>query len=158
MKNVAVLTAFALFFRPGPGEFDSSRVLIPGNLPSKAKKMLMPGGQPGEEGGGSGRSWNWLIHKPRNTTKFLLLLLLFVFLRNVRIYFPYLVCFLQKTIARFPEEQKRSKPWTRADHRHVFSYFLRRLGSSPFSVHVYKYNFGVSEITGSLHSQKHPRN
>ena len=50
MKNVAVLTedgAFALFFRPHPGEFDSSRVPIPGNLPSKAKKMLMPGGQPG---------------------------------------------------------------------------------------------------------------
>ena len=41
MKNVAVLTedgAFALFFRPYPGEFDSSRVPTPGNLPSKAKK------------------------------------------------------------------------------------------------------------------------
>ena len=53
MKNVAVLTedgAFALFFRPHPGGFDSSRVPTPGNLPSKAKKMLMPGGQPG--GGG----------------------------------------------------------------------------------------------------------
>ena len=50
IKNVAVLTedgAFALFFRPHPGEFDSSRVPTPGNLPSKAKKMLMPGGQPG---------------------------------------------------------------------------------------------------------------
>ena len=50
MKNVAVLTedgAFALFFRPHPGEFDSSRVPTPGNLPSKAKKVLMPGGQPG---------------------------------------------------------------------------------------------------------------
>ena len=47
MKNVAVLTedgAFALFFRPHPGGFDSSRVPTPGNLPSKAKKMLMPGG------------------------------------------------------------------------------------------------------------------
>ena len=46
MKNVALLTedgAFALFFRPHP----SSRVSTPGNLPSKAKKMLMPGGQPG---------------------------------------------------------------------------------------------------------------
>ena len=55
MKNVAVLTedgAFALFFRPHPGRFDSSRVPIPGNLPSKAQKMLMPGGQPG--GGGVG--------------------------------------------------------------------------------------------------------
>ena len=50
MENVAVLTedgAFALFFRPHPGGFDSSRVPNPGNLPSKAKKMLMPGGQPG---------------------------------------------------------------------------------------------------------------
>ena len=50
MKNVAVLTedgAFALFFRPHPGGFDSSRVPTPGNLPSKAKKMLMPGGQLG---------------------------------------------------------------------------------------------------------------
>ena len=50
MKNVAVLTedgAFALFFRPHPGGFDCSRVPTPGNLPSKAKKMLMPGGQPG---------------------------------------------------------------------------------------------------------------
>ena len=47
MKTVAVLTedgAFALFFRPHPGGFDSSRVPTPGNLPSK--KMLMPGDQP----------------------------------------------------------------------------------------------------------------
>ena len=47
MKNVAVLTedgAFALFFRPHPGGVDSSRVSTPGNLPSTAKKMLMPGG------------------------------------------------------------------------------------------------------------------
>ena len=59
MKNVAELTedgAFALFFRPHPGEFDSSRVPTPGNLPSKAKKMLMPRGQPG--GGEAGRMWN----------------------------------------------------------------------------------------------------
>ena len=58
MKNVAVLTedgALALFFRPHPRGFDSSRVPTPGNLPSKAKKMLMPGGQPG---GGAGRRWN----------------------------------------------------------------------------------------------------
>ena len=58
MKNVAVLTedgAFALFFRPHPGGFDSSRVPTPGNLPSKAKKMLMPGGQPR---GGAGRRGN----------------------------------------------------------------------------------------------------
>ena len=41
MKNVAVLLedgAFALFFRPHPGEFDSSKVPTPRNLPSKAKK------------------------------------------------------------------------------------------------------------------------
>ena len=58
MKNVAVLTedgAFALFFRPHPGGFDNSRVSTPGNLPSKEKRMLMPGDQP--EGRG-GRSWN----------------------------------------------------------------------------------------------------
>ena len=52
--------ALALFFRPHPGGFDSSRVPTPGNLPSKAKKMLMPGGQPR---GGAGRRWNWLMHK-----------------------------------------------------------------------------------------------
>ena len=57
IKNVAVLTedgAFALFFRPHPGGFDSSRVPTPGNLPSEAKKMLMPGGQPGGGGLGAG--------------------------------------------------------------------------------------------------------
>ena len=50
MKNVAVLTkdgAFALFCRRHPRGFDNSRVPTPGNLPSKAKKMLMPRGQPG---------------------------------------------------------------------------------------------------------------
>ena len=55
IKNVALLTedgAFALFFRPHPGGFDSSRVPTPRNLPSKAKKMLMPRDQPG--GGGLG--------------------------------------------------------------------------------------------------------
>ena len=54
MKNVAVLTedgAFSLFFNHHPGAFDSSRLPTPGNLPSKAKKMLMPGGQPGGGGG-----------------------------------------------------------------------------------------------------------
>ena len=54
MKNVAVLTedgAFALFFRPHPGGFDSSRVPTPGNWPCKAENMLLPGGQPGEGGG-----------------------------------------------------------------------------------------------------------
>ena len=52
MKNVAVLTedgAFALFFRPHPGGFDSSRVPTPRNLPSKVKKVLMPGGQDAAE-------------------------------------------------------------------------------------------------------------
>ena len=55
MKNVAVSTedgAFTLFFRPHPGEFDSSRVSTLGNLPSKAKKMLMPAGSAREGGGG----------------------------------------------------------------------------------------------------------
>ena len=48
MKNVAVLTgdgAFALFFRPHPRGFDSSRVPTPGNLPSKAKKNANGGGE-----------------------------------------------------------------------------------------------------------------
>ena len=45
---------FALFFRPRPGGFDSSRVLTPGNLPSKAKKVHMPGDQPGGGGGEGG--------------------------------------------------------------------------------------------------------
>ena len=45
-KCCSVDGAFALFFRPHPGGFDSSRVPTPGNLPSKVKKMLMPGGQP----------------------------------------------------------------------------------------------------------------
>ena len=51
IKNVAVLSedgAFALFFRPHRGGFDSSRVSTPGNLPSNAKKTLIPGGQRGE--------------------------------------------------------------------------------------------------------------
>ena len=39
-------------FSSPPWGFDSSRVPTPGNLPSKAKKMLMPGCQPG--GGGLG--------------------------------------------------------------------------------------------------------
>ena len=54
MKNVAVLTedgAFALFFRPHREGFDSSNP-TPGNLPPKAKKMLIPGNQPGGGGGG----------------------------------------------------------------------------------------------------------
>ena len=45
-ENVAVLTedgAFALFFRPHPGGFDSSRVPRPGNLTSKAKNANVRG-------------------------------------------------------------------------------------------------------------------
>ena len=42
---------FALFFRPHAREIDSSRVPTPGNLPSKAKKVLMPGGRPVKGGG-----------------------------------------------------------------------------------------------------------
>ena len=55
MKNVALLTedgAFAVFFSPHPGGFDSSRVPTPGNLAPKAKKMLMPGGGGGGLGAG----------------------------------------------------------------------------------------------------------
>jgi len=55
MKNVAVLSedgAFALFFRPHHGGFDSSTPWI---LPSNAKnKTLIPGGQPGERLGAAG--------------------------------------------------------------------------------------------------------
>ena len=62
MKNVAVLTedgAFALFFRPHPGGFDSSRVPTPGNLPSKAKKNANAPGSARDGGGGrAGRRWN----------------------------------------------------------------------------------------------------
>ena len=63
MKNVAVFTedgALALFFRPHPGGFDSSRVPTPGNLPSKAKKKANARGSArgGGGGGGAGRRWN----------------------------------------------------------------------------------------------------
>ena len=56
VKNVAVLMedrAFALFFRPYPGGFESLIVPTPGNLPSKAKNANA-GGHPR----GAGRSWN----------------------------------------------------------------------------------------------------
>ena len=64
MKSVAVLTndgAFALFFCPHPRGFDSSRDPTLGNLPSKAKKMVMGGGGVslgGGAGDGAGHSWN----------------------------------------------------------------------------------------------------
>ena len=48
MKNVAVLTedgAFALFFRPHPGGFNTSRVPTPWNLPFKAKRKKKCGGK-----------------------------------------------------------------------------------------------------------------
>ena len=64
MKNVSVLTedgAFALFFRPHPGGFDGSRVPTPRNLPSKPKKMLMPGDQPGGVGGLGAGGIDWCI-------------------------------------------------------------------------------------------------
>ena len=56
IKNVAVLTedgAFALFFRPHPGGFYSSRVPTPGNLPPKAQKNADARGS-AREGGGLG--------------------------------------------------------------------------------------------------------
>ena len=56
-KNVAVLTedgAFALFFRPHPGGFDSSRAPIPRNLPSKAKKNANTRGSARGELGAAG--------------------------------------------------------------------------------------------------------
>ena len=52
--NVDGGRGIALFFRPHPRAFDSSRVPTPANLPSKANKMIMPGGQPGGGGGGGG--------------------------------------------------------------------------------------------------------
>ena len=57
MKNVAVLTedgAFALFFRPYPGGFDSLKVPTPGNLPSNAKNCQCLGVSPGAGGLGAG--------------------------------------------------------------------------------------------------------
>ena len=44
----------SLFFIPTPRVFASSRISTPGNLPSKAKKILTPGGQLGGGGGGGG--------------------------------------------------------------------------------------------------------
>ena len=43
-------------FSSSPQGIDSARVPTPQNLPSKAKQMLMPGGQPGG-GEGAGRAW-----------------------------------------------------------------------------------------------------
>ena len=60
MKNVAVLTeigAFAIFFGPHPGRFDSSRVPTPENLPSKANKNANDAYAGGGGGGGEGVVW-----------------------------------------------------------------------------------------------------
>jgi len=68
-ESVTMLTedgAFALFFRPHPRRFDSSRVPNPGNLPSKANKKLMPGvGPVGGGAVGKGRAFN----RPLNCNK-----------------------------------------------------------------------------------------
>ena len=63
MKNVALLTedgAFALFFRPHRGGFDSSRVPTPGNLPSKAKRNANSRGS--ARGGGGWAQVELLYH------------------------------------------------------------------------------------------------
>ena len=58
MKNVAVLTedgAFALFFRPHPEVFDSSRVPTPGISHPRQKKNANVRGSAHRGGGGGGR-------------------------------------------------------------------------------------------------------
>ena len=88
IKNVALLTedgAFALFFFPHPGGFASSRVPTLGNLPSKAKKMLIPGGQPRGGLGAGGIDWCIIVKiKSANltTTLFQILVLTFENLKN----------------------------------------------------------------------------
>ena len=74
MKNVAALTedgAFALFFCPHPGGFDSSRVPTPGNLPSKAKKNANTRGSARGGGGVLGAGGiDWCIRMSRWTVLF----------------------------------------------------------------------------------------
>ena len=68
MKNVAVLTkdgAFALFCRPHPGGFDSSRVPTPGKLRPRQKNANARGSA---GGGDARRSWNWLMHNSNSLT------------------------------------------------------------------------------------------
>ena len=63
MKNIAELAedgAFALFFRPHPEGFDSSRVPTPENLPSKAKKNANARGSARVGGLGAG-GMDWCI-------------------------------------------------------------------------------------------------
>ena len=54
-KNVAVLTedrAFAIFFRPHPGEYDSSKSPLPGICHPRQKKCQCLGVSPAGAGGG----------------------------------------------------------------------------------------------------------
>ena len=66
MNNVAALTeegAFALFFGPHPGGFDSSRVPTREFAIQGKKTMLMPEGQPGGGGGLGAAGIDWCIRK-----------------------------------------------------------------------------------------------
>jgi len=47
-----------LFFFPTPGDLTAQESPPPGNLPSKAKKILMSGGSPGMGAGVGRRSWD----------------------------------------------------------------------------------------------------
>ena len=58
--------AFAVYFRPYRGAFDSLSAPAPENLPSIRKKSQIPRGQPPGGWGGAGRSWNWLMHNEQN--------------------------------------------------------------------------------------------
>ena len=51
-KCCSVDGAFALFFRPHPGGFDSSRVPIPGEFAIQGQEHANARGQPEEGGGG----------------------------------------------------------------------------------------------------------
>ena len=70
MKNVAVLMedgAFAVFFCPHPGGFDSSRVPTLGNCHPRQKKCQCPGVSPGGGGGGLGAGGiDWCIRSKPN--------------------------------------------------------------------------------------------
>ena len=75
IKNVALLTedgAFALFFRPHPGGFASSRVPNPREFAIQGKKNA---NSRGSARGGPGRRWNWLVH-------YSILLVCFMILQN----------------------------------------------------------------------------
>ena len=95
MKNVAVLTedgAFALFFRPHPGGFDSSRVPTPGNLPSKAKKCQCLGVSPGGGGGLGAGGIGWCIRsKPNWASNTFTILSCSIFFSLIR--YCFLCCF-----------------------------------------------------------------